>query len=187
MKVLLYFQRPKGREPESPRFIMYGKYASTGFLFVKEDEIVSFGNTHEMPFSNKVFRNRPNNLSIKESNETYDFLLLSLEEDEKTRILSTCEALVTVRKPYNLLDLLLIHVPFRDIPELSVTDAPSLNNAQAVIAILRECLNQENALCNGLHGLHSRQTFIETIYERVRPYTLLVEWSSLLALVRWPQ
>ena len=186
MKVLLYFQRPKGREPESPRFIMYGRYASTGFLFVKEEEIVSFGNTRKMPFSQIVFGNRPSDLCMKETSETYDFLLLSLDDEEMQRVLDTCHALVTVRKPYNLLDLLLIHVPFRDIPELSVTDAPSLNNAQAVILSLRECLNPENNLRQGLEGLHSRQTFIETIHDRLRPYTLPVLWSSVVGLVRWP-
>jgi hypothetical protein len=185
MKVLLYFLRPKGREPESPRFILYGKYSSTGFIFINNDEIVSFGNTHRIPFSKTVYKSKPSSSSIKEIDETYDFLLLPVDDDEMAQILSTCSALVTVKKPFNLIDLLLIHMPFRDIPELSVTEAPSLNNPQAVITILRECLNPENTLRNGLDGLHSRQTFIETIYERVRPYTLPVVWSSLVGLVQW--
>lgn len=183
MKVLLYFKNPPNRKPETPQFVMYGRYAFTGFLFAMEEEIITFGCSIQTPFLKNVMKTKP--CPLINEDESYDLLLLSLNDTEKQKILDTCNALAIVKKPFNLKDLLLIHVPFRDIKEFSVLDAPALNNAQAVITILRECLDPENVLRNALDGLHSRQTFVETIYDRVRPYSLLVLWPSILDLVRW--
>ncbi len=39
-----------------------------------------------------------------------DFLLLSLDDDEKRRLKVTCEACATIKKPLNLRDVLLMYV-----------------------------------------------------------------------------
>ena len=97
----------------------------------------------------------------------------------------TCEACVTVRKPYNLLDDILIHLPFT-ATELSVVDTPRLNNSQAIILILRECLNADNPLRRGLEGLNSRQTFMSVIHDILSLYALPVVWERLIDLNKEP-
>jgi len=112
--------------------------------------------------------------------------LLSVDGEETHKLLSSCQACAQTKKAFNLHDLLLIHVPFREPKEIPLFEATTLHNTQAVILILRECLNPDNRLRQGLEGLHSRQTYTETMYERLRPYTLPVLWTVLIDLVRWP-
>ncbi len=75
-----------------------------------------------------------------------DLLLLSVDEEEQRKLKSTCEACVAARKPFNLKDVMLMYVPFVSPEEISVFEAETLNNTQAVVLILRECLNPTNPL-----------------------------------------
>lgn len=108
-----------------------------------------------------------------------DSLLLSVTSDEALKLHSSCVACAACRKPFNLQDLLLIHthhILLVDPPaELPLYTAPTLNTAQAVILILKECLDPAtNPLMDPsksrLPTLHSRRTYVETIYDAIHPF-----------------
>ena len=159
---------------------MYGKYEECGILFVGEMEIEGFYTLQGGEYQKRIF--------TKEkgwgSHAAVDFLLLSVDEEEQRKLKATCEACVAAHKPFNLYDVLMMFVPFVNPKEISVFEAETLNNTQAVVLILRECLSSNNPLRLALEGLHSRQTFAITLYERLSPHSLSVMWSSLLGQLR---
>ena len=106
--------------------------------------------------------------------------MLSVDEEEARKFRATCEACAVTHKQFNLQDILLMLMPFRDPAEISIVDAKTLNNTQAIILILRECLNLDNPLRLGLEGLHSRMTFMNNLYDNLAPYALPVLWSNLV-------
>jgi hypothetical protein len=183
MKVVLFFFNNHGRGPESMRHILYGRYARVGFLFVSDCMMEGFWTSAGQKYGRRFLTCKKDRFC--EEGDT-DFLLLPVNDEEAHRLWGTCDACVQAGKPFNLVDLLLMHVPFRDVEDLSVIDSPTLNNTQAVILILRECLRIDNQLRNGIEGLNSRQTLTENLYDRLRPYTVPVFWSSLTSLVKWP-
>ena len=180
MKVVLFFFNPECRGRETVAYGMYGRYNIGGFMFVHEDRVESFFTRLGETYSKQEIGRR----GVLMHGET-DFLLLSVDDEEKGRMLATCEACVTVRKPFNFKDVLLMYVPFREVQDLSIVQAPTLNNTQAMILILRECLNPDNRLREGIEGLHSRQTFLEDLYHRLLPLTVPVSWANISALVKW--
>jgi hypothetical protein len=76
------------------------------------------------------------------------------------------------------------YVLFVDPTELIIADALTLNNKKAVILLFCECLNADNPLRRSVEGLHSRQTLLETVYDRVAPHTLTVLWSTLVGQLK---
>jgi hypothetical protein len=90
-----------------------------------------------------------------------------------------------VRKPFNLQDILLLHAPFREVADLPIDQAPTLNNAQAMVLILRECLRTDNRLRECVDGLHSRQVVLEDLFKGLHPLSVPVCWANLSSLVRW--
>lgn len=113
-----------------------------------------------------------------------DFLMLSVDEEEQRKLKNTCEACVAAHKPYNLKDILLTQLPFFNLSESTLFEVAKMNNPQAVILILRECLHPSNPLRVGLEGLHSRQTFASALYDRLQPYTQSELLSSLMGQLR---
>ena len=171
MKLALAFWREHKRTPRTLPYMMYGKYSDCGFVFVGESGI-------EMFFSSDKFKR----FTLKEYNQAeyeVDLLLPSVDEDEKHRLKATCEACAEVGKPFNMLDVVLMYVPFASPKELRLEEAHTLNNTQAMILFLRECLNKDNPLRQAVADLHSRQTYLDTLYERLCQHALPVLWSSL--------
>ena len=183
MKVVLFFWREESRTPESLRHMMGGRYGEGGILFVMDNMMEGFWTSKGHKYRRHYWVNKCDRMW---GGCEADLLLLSLDEDEQYRLWCTCDACAQANKPFNLVDILLIHVPFRDVLDRPVVDAPTLNNAQAIVLILREGLRTDNPLRNGLEGLNSRQTFVEDLYERVRPFALPILWSNLNNLVKWP-
>jgi hypothetical protein len=182
MKVALAFWREHDRTPDSLPYMMYGKYSSCGFVFVGADGVEIFYSVQGGKFERYTLQRCYN-----QSDYEADFLLLSVDEDEKHRLKATCEACARVGKPFNLLDVVLMYVPFTSPKELRLEEAPTLNNTQAAILFLRECLNRDNPLREAVADLHSRQTFIDALYERLCQHALPVLWSSLAGhLLRGP-
>jgi hypothetical protein len=183
MRVVLGFLNERGRTPETIRYAMYGKYSMCTLIFVGEAEIECFYSVPGGVFSKYVITKGYNQTDFEA-----DFLLLSLDEEEKRLLRLTCETCALVKKPYNLRDVLMLYAPFSglfaDQRELGIDEAPVLNNSQAVILFLRECLNCDNPLRRALDGLHSRQTFICALHERLASHALPVEWSSLVGQLR---
>lgn len=185
MGVVIFF----GREVDKVAFhpipdMLYGKFSEGGFLFVSETQIELFFTLQGGEFGKHVYPKDGKCEVWNTDKFALDFLLLSVDAEESRKIYSTCEACAKVHKPYNLRDMLLIHIPFRQPDELSVIDAPTLNNAQAIILILRECLNSDNSLRHGLEGLNSRQTLLSTLNDRLSPHALPVVWDSLVNLLK---
>lgn len=179
MKVVLAFWNEHSRTLESVQYAMYGKYSSCSFLFVSETEIEGFYSVPGGEYKRYILTHGYN-----EAEFNADFLLISLDEEEKRKLRATCEACALVKKPFNFLDVVLMYMPFANPKELSIEEAPTLNNAQAMVLFLRECLNQDNPLRRALEGLHSRQTFMDILYERLAPHALPVLWSSLAGQLR---
>ena len=179
MKVVLGFLNDRDRTPETMRHVMYGKYSICTFIFVGETEIECYYSTPGGEFSRYVITNGYNQKDFEA-----DFLLISLDEDEKLRLKATCDTCALVKKPFNYLDIAMMYVPFSTPTELSIAEAPTLNNSQAMVLFLRECLNRENPLRKALEGLHSRQTFMDILYERLSSHALPVLWSSLVGQLK---
>lgn len=185
MKVVICFHRPSDSVVDTLRGIWWGKYTNGYFVFIDESDIKIFATHIDLGVVGYMCKERPSS-SFKKYDQYADFLLLAVDEEEARKILASCVACVKSKKSFNLFDMLAIHVPFREPKEISIYDASSIHDTQAVILILRECLNQENKLRHGLEGLHSRLTVAETLYERIRPYTLPVFWTDMVELVKWP-
>ena len=159
---------------------MYGKYDDCGILFVGDKGIDAFYTMEQSEFKKYILTKEKN----WKPNVTLDFLLLSLDEEEQQRLKATCVALAATHKPYNSKDELLMYVPFINPVEMSIFEAKTLNNPQAVVLLLRECLSRTNPLRLGLEGLHSRQTFVETLFDRLSPHCLPVLWSNLVGQLK---
>lgn len=179
MKVALFFLQPEGRSPDGVVHAMYGRFNLGGFMFIDLTDINIFMTMQGSTYGK--FRWKGGSIL----HGAYECLMISVDEEEKYRILATCEACVKVKKPFNLRDLVLMHIPFREVEDLSIDQAPTLNNAQAMILILRECLNPDNRLREGIDGLHSRQTLLEELFNRVRPLAVPVTAANIAALVCW--
>lgn len=104
--------------------------------------------------------------------EDHDFLLLITSDEECDRLFRTCRACATAKLKYNVRDMLLYNVPFRvpyDTPLFHVT---TVFDTQAVILILRESLDPDNAVSFAVKNLHSRLTLSHGLFDALRPLTL---------------
>ena len=99
---------------------------------------------------------------------THDFLFIDVSQEELTKISETCEACVLSKKPYNTKDMVLCLVPLRTPREKDIFEADSLFCSQAMILILRSCLNQEHPLQATLHCMHSRKTTPSQLYTELK-------------------
>lgn len=185
MKVALFFVQPEGRGPETPVHFLYGKYHVCGFMFIHATRVEAFCTWAGHEYTRFDWDRASHGGRFVAANHI-DFMILSVDEDEGVKLMKTCEACERVKKPFNLRDLLLMYAPFREVEELAVDHAPTLNNTQAVIVMLRACLRTDNRLMEGLEGLHSRQTLMETLYNRLLPFALPVTWANITGLVQWP-
>ena len=175
MKVVIFF----AGNSDLVRNALFGRYIGGGFLFADGSKIEAFYSSGGEEFSKRTFSDRKIK-KFKEEGLEIDFMLLSVDEEETRKIHATCEACAATYKQFNLHDILLRFIPFRDPPEISIVETKTLNNTQAIILILRECLNSDNPLRLALEGLHSRMTFVNTLYDNLAPYALPVIWSNLV-------
>lgn len=185
MLVTVFFVQPDGRTQKTPLYHIYGKYNICGFMFVDNFNVRAFS-THAGQVYTQFSCSQRDPPGHTEGHT--DFLMLSIDQEEISRLLSTCEACAAIKKPFNLRDIVLMYAPFREVEDLPVEHAPTLNNAQAMIVMLRSCLCPDNSLRQALDGLHSRQTLIETLYDHLvaSNQTVPVTWSSISKLVQWP-
>jgi hypothetical protein len=113
------------------------------------------------------------------SDETHDFLLVPVTDEEEQRIIQTCEACVISKKGYNFKDVILQGVPFRQPEETTIFHAPTLYCAQSVVLILRECMPKCDHVCHILWELHSRTVTPNSLYEAISRYCVVVIETSL--------
>lgn len=108
------------------------------------------------------------------SNNTHDFLFVDVSPDELRKISEICEACITSKKPYNTKDMVLSVVPMRNPREKTIFEAESLFCSQAMILILRSCLNAEHPLQTILWNTHSRTTTPSQLYTVLKSVCLPV-------------
>ena len=167
MKVGLFFAHREDALLTGLVSSLFGKFNIGGFIFIHETEVDVFMTKQGETFYRYTHLRKPR------LNLAYECLLLSVDEEEQQRLL------------FNLQDILLLHAPFRDVEDLPIDQAPTLNNAQAIILILRECLRPDNRLREGIEGLHSRQTLLEDLFQRLQPLAVPVSWTTIFGLVKW--
>lgn len=181
LKTVLYFQHrswpPRGTPNTDLRSLMFGRYGGAGFMFVFKTRTELYSTCSGCVFTKQVL---PHTSALTHTpTRDLDSLILSVTPDEARKIHGSCVACAACRKPFNLQDLLLIHthhVLLIDPPaEIPLFTAVTLNDAQAIILILKECLDPAtNPLMDPsksrLPTLHSRRTYVETIYDAVRPF-----------------
>jgi hypothetical protein len=102
--------------------------------------------------------------------QTHDFLQLTVNEDEMTRISKTCEACVETKKPYNTRDMALTVIPFRNPTEIDIFNTQSLFCSQSIVLILRSCLEETNPLMEQLNSVNSRTITPSQLYKLLHPH-----------------
>jgi hypothetical protein len=104
----------------------------------------------------------------------YRVLKLRILPTECEKIHAQCEACAQAGLQYSLTDLSLSLVPFRNPPDLPINQVKSVRNVQAVILILRECLQlTENPLAVVLREVNSRTTNPTDLHQILTPYTFV--------------
>lgn len=98
------------------------------------------------------------------SNETHDFLFVDVTQEELRKVSELCEACAQSKKPYNTKDMVLCTLPLRSPREKDIFEAESLFCSQAMILILRSCLDKEHPLQTILSNTHSRTTTPSQLY-----------------------
>lgn len=185
----LFFKCPASRSPATLKYIFYGRFAGAGFTFRFHDRMESYNTWQGGVFAVKKVSLSSLPGADAESSE-YHFLRLNVTPDEARKIHSSCAACAACKKPFNLQDLLLIHthhiLQLEPPPEIPLFAAATLNNAQAIILILKECLDPATsplvrpASNSGFLNLHSRRTFVESIYNTVLPYAQVITWEMVV-------
>lgn len=117
------------------------------------------------------------------SNNTHDFLFVDVTSEELRKISELCEACVNSKKPYNTRDMVLCTLPLRKPREKSIFEAESLFCSQAMILILRSCLDREHPLQTILSKVHSRTTTPSQLYLELKSACLPIV-SGLPFLLR---
>jgi hypothetical protein len=174
MRTLLFFQREHARPPLKQ--LMFGVYKGCGLMLLEHADSAEMFRTE----AGKTYNWLP-----RYDRDLTDFLLLPVDEEASQQVARTCRALCQAKVPFNLKDLLLLHVPFREVPDTPLFECATLHNVQAIILVLRECLPQDHALQTVLRGLHSRQTLAEDLYNGLLPLSQGVD--CLQKFLNWTE
>lgn len=180
----------------TPRRLLFGRYSEAGFVFVFDSYLEIYGTRLSTGFHQQIVKKQIPGSSTEEAScrsIPMDFLRLTcLSVDEIHRLRQTCQTCATVRYPYNLKGMLCMHmsrtareVDWLSEPDLGLERVTSLHNAQSLILILRESLERHhNPLMDPsisrFPSLHSNQTFVESIYDAVRPFSTPVLWDAVV-------
>lgn len=167
MRLFLYFHCEDWRTPSHPRYILYGRYSKVGLGFACKSLVTVYYTQQGGCYSRM-----DDALSfIKGSNGKVDLLLLPhVDQETAERVFRTCEACATAKIPFNLQDILLMYAPIVVPTDVPLFRCQTLNNTQAVILILRECLPVDHALYVVLACMNSRQTLAEEFFNALAPY-----------------
>lgn len=174
MRTLLFFQREHARPPLKQ--LLFGVYKGCGLMLLEHADSAEMFRTD----AGKTYNWLPSY-----DRDLTDFLLLPVDEEASQQIARTCRALCQAKVPFNLKDLLLMHVPFREVADTPLFECETLNNVQATILVLRECLPKDHALQGVLRSLHSRQTLAEDLYTSLLPFSNAVD--CLQKFLNWTE
>jgi hypothetical protein len=103
------------------------------------------------------------------SDDTHDFLQIYASNDEIDLIKNTCDTRVRVPTPYNYKDMILSIVPLRNPVEKDIFNAKTLFCSQAVVLILRSCLDPTHPVVHSLKNFNSRTINPEQLFAALKP------------------
>lgn len=106
------------------------------------------------------------------SDESHDFLSLAVSAEELHRISTACDACVKSKIPYNTSDMVFSQVPLRNPTERDLYHSKSLFCSQAMVLVLRSCLEPGHRLQAPLALVNSRTVTPSHLYEILRPYCI---------------
>jgi hypothetical protein len=109
------------------------------------------------------------------THKTHDFLFVDVSADELQKISETCEACADSRIQYNVKDMALCILPLRRPREKTLFESDSLFCSQAMILILRTCLNTEHPLQSILQSVNSRTTTPSQLHTALRAACLATD------------
>ena len=168
MRLMIYFFAEHWW-PNSLGVTIYGRYSTVGFAFSEENKLTLYGTRQGRCFSR--FQNRADLFHNVEGK--LDLLLPDVDAQTIDVIYRTCEALVEAKVPFSTQDFLLMSLQFNG-PERPLFECRTLHDSQAVILVLRECLPKDHELLGVLTAFNSRQTYPETLYDRIALYCIPV-------------
>jgi hypothetical protein len=111
--------------------------------------------------------------------DTHDFIFIDVTQDELLKISQTCEACAQSKIQYNTRDMALCLVPFRCPRERTLFETRTLFCSQAVILILRSCLDPDHPLQSALNEINSRNTTPSQLHGVLKTVCLPVGFSFL--------
>lgn len=106
------------------------------------------------------------------NDNTHDFLSLSVSADELYRIQKACEACVQSKIPYNTTDMVFSQIPLRNPTERDIYQSKSLFCSQAMVLVLRSCLDADHELQAPLATVNSRTISPSHLYSLLKPYCM---------------
>lgn len=114
------------------------------------------------------------------TDEHYTFLALPTTLSEDDMVMRTCDACSQSYIPYNRWDTALTTLlPARWTSEVDLFHAPTLHAAQAVVLILRECLDQGSPILRALQGVNSRSVKAAQLAVHLRGVGYVVNHESV--------
>jgi len=104
--------------------------------------------------------------------ESHDFLSLSVSPEELYRIQTACEACVKSKIPYNTTDMFFSQIPLRNPTERDLYHNKTLFCSQAMVLVLRSCLDPDHELQGPLAMVNSRTITPSHLYDLLKPYCM---------------
>jgi hypothetical protein len=114
------------------------------------------------------------------SDESHDFLRIDVDAAEYDKLWRTCEALVLCKIPYNTTDVILSIVPLRSPVDRPLDKCKSLFCSQAMVLILRSCLEKDHAVAGALNGVNSRVVSPTALFDLLLPHAKQVQRRELV-------
>lgn len=145
--------------------ILAGPYVHTE-LIITQSEPMTIHTSYSAYMSETFSRTFQRDFWFED--QCHDFLQIPVSKDELQRICKTCEACVETKIPYNTRDMMLSQVPLRNPTEHDLFHSSTLFCSQAVILILRSCLNEMHSLQPCLSTVNSRTVTPSQLYELLK-------------------
>ena len=102
--------------------------------------------------------------------ECHDFLSVSVSTDELYRICKACDACVKSKIPYNTSDMFFSQIPLRNPTDRDIYTCKTLFCSQAMVLVLRSCLDKDHDLQAPLANVNSRTVTPSHLYDIMKPY-----------------
>jgi hypothetical protein len=118
--------------------------------------------------------------------DSHDFLSLSVTPDELYNIRAACEACVKSRIPYNTTDMVLSQLPLRNPTEGDVYHTSTLFCSQAMVLVLRSCLDPDNELQGPLAMVNSRTVRPSHLHDILKPFCVSTSKAQAVQAVYNP-